>query len=477
MNDENKIVQSLKTNKIFSNENKEKEISKHFEKKIDVNNAALFYQLSRLFNLPRLSKFCLLFIERCFPMVVESENFLELDYACVKNILLSSELSIDSELEAFNAADAWLRHKAVERGKHAKPVLLTIRLSLLSVATLNFILSKKSVLATDVECVGVIKEVLKSKSSSQPNEPGVRSRCCNQSSFGIVMCGGRTLWGYNAVRRNYGIFVARDVRMINPNDSFAVTTLPPMIRGRKLMKAAVCIKRQVYVFGGVDDKRHYVTSVEKYSFATGTWEKIAKMHQKRRYFCVASFMDSVYILGGCTTKKHERPKGYNTCFEFDTKKLTFKRVADMNGKRFLSACSVLEGRVVVSGGWEEDKSAEAYDHVEDAWHRLPDMCEPRYFHSSVTVRNRMFVVGRNLSSEVYDPVCGKFVLLTHPPFGARELVNNRLVEAVWIGTKMVFMGENEEGAVVVFDGGEWSVESCGLLEELERFSLVKVPLL
>ena len=144
MNDVNKFVQCLKRNKnkILSIEDKETEIYRHIENKIGINNAALFYQLSRLLNLPRLSKFSLIFIERFFPMVVESRSFLELDYACVKNILLSSELHIDSELEAFNAAVAWLRHKAVERSKHAKPILLAIRLSLLSIATLKFILSE-----------------------------------------------------------------------------------------------------------------------------------------------------------------------------------------------------------------------------------------------------------------------------------------------------------------------------------------------
>ena len=398
----------------------------------------------------------------------------------MKNILLSSELHIDSELEAFNAAVAWLHHKAVESSKHAKPILLTIRLSLLSVATLKFILSEESVFATDVECVSVIKEVLKNKISSQPDKPLVESRYCNQSSFGILMCGGRTVWGYNEARGNYGRFVARDVRMIDPNDSFSVTTLPPMVRGRELVKAAVCIKRQVYVFGGVDDRHHYVTSVEKYSFAAGTWKKIAKMHQKRRYFCVASLMDSVYILGGCTEKNPERPKGFNTCFEFCTKKFAFKRRADMSGTRFLSACSAFQGRVVVSGGWgEAERGAEAYDHVEDAWHRLPDMCEPRYSHGQVAVRNRLFVVGGELSeySEVYDPISGKFALLPHPPFGARELVNNRLVEAVWVGSKIVFMGEEKKGFVAVFDDGDWSVECCDAVKRIERFSLVKVPLI
>ena len=49
-------------------------------------------------------------IERCFPMIVDSDNFLELDFIFIKKILSSSELNINSELQVFNASDSWLSH-------------------------------------------------------------------------------------------------------------------------------------------------------------------------------------------------------------------------------------------------------------------------------------------------------------------------------------------------------------------------------
>ena len=49
--------------------------------------------------------------------MAETKNFLELDIESVKKVLLSSDLHITSEIEVFNAADAWIRYKLNERKK------------------------------------------------------------------------------------------------------------------------------------------------------------------------------------------------------------------------------------------------------------------------------------------------------------------------------------------------------------------------
>ena len=99
--------------------------------KISVENAATFYTLAKLFNLLSANKFSLNYIERCFPMVVETKNFIHLDFSLVAKILASSELNIHTEVEIFNAAFTWLKHNIEERSKYAKQLLLKVRLSLL----------------------------------------------------------------------------------------------------------------------------------------------------------------------------------------------------------------------------------------------------------------------------------------------------------------------------------------------------------
>ena len=111
------FILSLKENKIMFNE--DKEVYRSIEDKISLQNVLALYQLSQVFKFSNKRKPPIFFIERCFPIVSESQNFLNLDYKCVAKIISSSYLNIDSELEIFNAVVSWLCNKK-ERYTYAK---------------------------------------------------------------------------------------------------------------------------------------------------------------------------------------------------------------------------------------------------------------------------------------------------------------------------------------------------------------------
>ena len=95
---------------------------KLIESKLNIKNTAVIYSVSQLFNCSIVSKALLEFIERCFPMFVDSTSFLELDYKHILKILSTSELNIDSEMEVFNAIVSWLGHNK-KRSKYAKDLI------------------------------------------------------------------------------------------------------------------------------------------------------------------------------------------------------------------------------------------------------------------------------------------------------------------------------------------------------------------
>ena len=67
----------------------------------------------------------------------------------------------------------------------------------------------------------------------------------------------------------------------------------------------------------------------------------------------------------------------------------------MNNGRYDAAYTVFESKIVVSGGYEYDnlKSVETYDRHENKWNYIPDMIERRYNHGSLSMGNKMFVIG------------------------------------------------------------------------------------
>ena len=348
--DENELVMSMKFNKILLNEIEDNNINKIMMSGTDIKNCLITYYSSNIFKLSSLIKVSMSLIERCFSMIGDSDNFLELDFITIKKILSSSELNIDSELQVFNAADSWLSHDITKRSKYAKDLLSMVRLPLLSIPALKEVLDRVSL--NYPECSQIFESVLVKKQQLNSTTFNITSRYCNQTNFNIFVCGGKNV---NLKK------VSNGVEILNAK-SFSTTHKLPHMNKTRCRFGAVCIKGEVYVFGGYDKNYKTVRSVDKYSPATNTWEHVADMMDFRRFFSACSFMDYVDIMGG-----YKCNGAYNTatCFEFNTKSLKWKEVSSMNDRRKQSASSVFEGRIIVSGGYNNGSlnTVEAYDHV------------------------------------------------------------------------------------------------------------------
>ena len=70
-----RLLQSLKDDKVVLIEDNGREIYKLIESKRNIKNVAVLYFLSQLFNCSFVSKELLEFIERCFPIFVDSNSF------------------------------------------------------------------------------------------------------------------------------------------------------------------------------------------------------------------------------------------------------------------------------------------------------------------------------------------------------------------------------------------------------------------
>ena len=150
--------------------------------------------------------------------------------------------------------------------------------------------------------------------------------------------------------------------------------------------------------------------VEIYSDKTKTWTHQYIKTEEKSCYCVGSFMGKLYLTGGYIKRSRKRP---NSCCTYDINSNTWNEITDLNVARDLAACTVFKGKIVVTGGiniWSTLKSVEAYDHHENKWTYLPDMIEERYFHSAVSMGNKMFVIAgdETTNCEVSDNYSRKF---------------------------------------------------------------------
>ena len=124
-------------------------------------------------------------------------------------------------------------------------------------------------------------------------------------------------------------------------------------------------------------------------------------------------MDDIFVIGG----RDDNEDYFDSCLKFHTKSNELNEISKMNEERLHASCTVIEERVVVTGGYTFEAflttTVEAYEHLSDTWIPMPNMLEPKNPHSSVSVKNKLFVIG-NLygkpSCEVFDS-SRKFVAL------------------------------------------------------------------
>ena len=465
---EKKLVIALKKDKLMLNENESMKIYEYLQDKIAVENVLTFYSLAKVFKIYKAAKSCFIYIERCFAMLVETQNFLHLNFDHIVEILASSELDIHSEVEVFNAANIWLEHRIEERRWFAKQLLLKVRLTLLSEQALNHLLGFKSTFTGHPECVKTLKENLLCKEKCLPNKLS-SYRYCSQNMFSIMTCGGEE-------QEKRGDTVS-EANKVWGGDLEKVEALSPMKKPRREFEA-VCLKGEVYVFGGFNDDVNLVKTVEKYSPPTNTWTEIAETTDSRKEFCACAFMDKVFFFGGSCGNDVT-----NSCLQFDTKQVNckdniWKEIAVMKEARYLAACAVFQGNIIVSGGlknlnfYNSLRTVESYDVFADKWSSMPRMIRSRYYHKLSVVKDKLFVIGQGSDKnfEVFDNIGKQFVVLES------SLYIQWLNKSIAIGNKIIIILDDDFYAIcydVVDD--KWSYVSCEIARNY-KFSSVKLPL-
>ena len=467
------VILGLKLNKLLLNSNLDSIFRDYIENKISIRNVLTFYHLIDTFKVLCVSKTTFNYIERCFTMLAESLNFLELNIDLVKKVLASSHLRVTSETEVFHAADAWINYKVEERSMFSKNLLLKVRLSLIPDNALDYHLNNSLSFCKSDECVAIINKCLQNKDKKVQNKPGVKytKRFSNQNNYIILLCGG---WDYTKEK------IQSKVNQIDASNFESVKALTPMNRNFAHFKG-VCLKGEVYIFSGSTGEVYpdtFMALFEKYSPVTNSWSKVADMCDDREDYCVCAMANKIYVVGGCYNSNNNYIET-NSCMVFDIDAKNWNEIAGMNQARRNAACVVFEEKVVVSGGdiWteniEEDgllNTVESYDYIADTWSSMPNMYSRIKDHSLVVVKNKLFVIGRK-KFELYDNNSKCFLKVKLP-----KKVLKRFREAVSFGDK-IYIFNNYDNFITCYDviKNEWSKISCQLTDNYFHYGCFLLP--
>ena len=109
-------------------------------KEITHDNVCFYHEFVHNFCDQTIQSYTLNYIERWFCLIVENKKHLDLSFSILKNLCLSSNLNITSELEVLNAVVCWIINDSEIRRKLSFQLIKTIRFPLLSAAALKTLL-------------------------------------------------------------------------------------------------------------------------------------------------------------------------------------------------------------------------------------------------------------------------------------------------------------------------------------------------
>ena len=318
-------------------------------------------------------------------------------------------------------------------------------------------------------CIKLMNEILKNKKEFYRNKSIVchTNRYCNSSMFDL-MISSRNNNDTEILDFNIYLLKAtnlKKVKMYNfQNNKFR-------------MSGAASITNKVYFLfcNDVDEENLFI----RHSPVLKTWEELNFFNN--RYFdscSMCSFIDSIFLIGG----NNDYFNGYidveRSCVVYDTTSEKYIEVAKMNDNRINAACTVFEGRVVVSGGKNDNwlsRSVEAYDHVADKWSYMPNMIHRSCCHNMLAISNKLFALGCGGSfdiCEVYDSFCKKFVVINSDLtffeyFRKRAISTGRNI--------LVFKNFSKKVAIYNVDKKEWSEKYFDVADDVECFHYLKIP--
>ncbi|XP_054722105.1 kelch-like protein 8 [Uloborus diversus] len=335
-----------------------------------------------------------------FRQVILEEEYLSISVKHLEEIISSSDLFVDNEIEVYEAMMLWVKHDVDKRREYLPKLLSNVHLPLLPLSYLRMYVESDSLIRKSLECRDLLDEARHYQMWQVSHLPNghlpVNKRTRPRKSYaGIIFCVGGRGWNGSpfASVEFYSSFYNKWVKL---ND---------MSTHRRHV-GCVSLKGKIYAVGGCDENVH-LASAEVLDLLTNKWSMLSSMSTPRRGLGLCSMGGPIYAVGGLDDTVF-----YSTVERYDVSSDIWNTVAPMNCARGGVAVVNLKGLMYALGGNsgpESLKTCEVYDPHLDKWTFIASMNQCRAGAGAVVVDGFIYVIGGfeyNVSTnsvEKYDP--------------------------------------------------------------------------
>lgn len=229
------------------------------------------------------------FIHNYFSKIASSDEFLNLSFDDLLDIIRRDEINVTSEEKVFEACIKWVKYNEEERSSLLPEVLSKVRLPLLSPQFLADSVATEELIRSSHQCRDLLDEAkdfhLMPERRALVQSYRTRPRCSDFISGHIYAVGGLTKAGD----------ALSSVEVFDPiANKWVMGEAMSMLRSRV---GVAVLRGKLYAFGGFNGTERLAT-VEVYDSVSKTWSQGKTMMCKRSAVGVAALDDCIYVAGG-----------------------------------------------------------------------------------------------------------------------------------------------------------------------------------
>ena len=391
-------------------------VSDYLKQSIDATNCLAVELFAVQFGCESLQQAATEYKLQNFVSVVKSEDFVELDFEKVKELVSHDEIIVSKEEDVYEAVIKWVKHDTQSRECFFPELLKCLRLFSMSKYSLWEILKEELVIKNKT-CTSIIHEGM--AFVLFPDTflgMSIKSRECLNSNESVVILTG----GHNAFREEDQKGTSKTNCLLLPSNRWL--PLPTMPFPRTRHGAAVCCG-QLYVVGGKSSGPLCSFNPKQNKWISGANELPTRLHCS-----VTACNEELYVIGG---KDH-----WSSVDKYCPILDEWKKVTSLKTGR-AAHCAVAMGNLIyVLGGDDGEvcfKTVECFDPSVEQWTEKPSMMNTRRFAGAVAFISKIFVVGGfgdmafqtlQEGGEIFEPALEQWSLVSGPivPRGACALV-------------------------------------------------------
>ena len=411
------------------------------EKKVTPENCLYNYYFADKYQCTDLKESSCEVIQKRFSIVMETDDFLNLDVKQVMEWVASDDVVVRAEEQIFHGIVKWVSHNKSEREKDFPELLRQVRLMSISRDFLCNSLVKEELVTANIECTKLVWGSLGSIFGSSGNSCiKLPRKCLEVHQDGVFVCGGKIALCYlphknkwyhfsdmTLEHQHHAPIQYRDRVYIFSNQSpVAEYYIPSTNSWGTIRTKFASYKEQfssAFVING-DVTLYVLTNTETavpentiytYHPDKNEWKIYGDGALSHWGVCGVTDGHHFYIMGG-SEKENEEINGTTQVQKLDPSEDCWEEVAAMNEARHDAFGAAMNGKIHVAGGLQKNgqictalKTCEVYNPSTDEWQVIPTLTVPCHSASMVCFKGALYVIGgmtdsrksRELSVEMF----------------------------------------------------------------------------